>query len=167
MLTPCPSFFPCETVDFAVGRGGGGCSRLAALKGLDAYPKPCGSMTGSFSQVDGSWAKWEPYGACSRTCGGGVQLARRQCSNPTPANGGKYCEGVRVKYRSCNLEPCPSSGEEGRASSCHRPPLLGRRLLQSRLSPPGQSLEVQRSRGLLGSLLPCPLLSAGMFSSWC
>ncbi|EPQ05734.1 A disintegrin and metalloproteinase with thrombospondin motifs 15 [Myotis brandtii] len=43
--------------------------------------------------VDGSWAKWEPYGPCSRTCGGGVQLARRQCSNPTPANGGKYCEG--------------------------------------------------------------------------
>lgn len=42
-----------------------------------------------------------------------MQLARRQCSNPTPANGGKYCEGVRVKYRSCNLEPCPSSGEAG------------------------------------------------------
>ena len=42
-----------------------------------------------------------------------MQLARRQCSNPTPANGGKYCEGVRVKYRSCNLESCPSSGAEG------------------------------------------------------
>lgn len=68
-------------------------------------------------RVDGSWAKWEPYGPCSRTCGGGVQLARRQCSNPTPANGGKYCEGVRVKYRSCNLEPCPSSGETQGSSS--------------------------------------------------
>lgn len=67
--------------------------------------------------MDGSWAKWEPYGPCSRTCGGGVQLARRQCSNPTPANGGKYCEGVRVKYRSCNLEPCPSSGETQDSSS--------------------------------------------------
>lgn len=77
------------------------------------HPDPCRSITDSSSQVDGSWAKWEPYGPCSRTCGGGVQLARRQCSNPTPANGGKYCEGVRVKYRSCNLEPCPSSGEEG------------------------------------------------------
>lgn len=71
----------------------------------------CCSITCFSTQVDGSWAKWEPYGPCSRTCGGGVQLARRQCSNPTPANGGKYCEGVRVKYRSCNLEPCPSSGE--------------------------------------------------------
>ncbi|ERE77025.1 A disintegrin and metalloproteinase with thrombospondin motif 15 [Cricetulus griseus] len=71
-------------------------------------------------KVDGSWAKWEPYGPCSRTCGGGVQLARRQCSNPTPANGGKYCEGVRVKYRSCNLEPCPSSasGKSFREEQC-------------------------------------------------
>ncbi|XP_014392532.1 PREDICTED: A disintegrin and metalloproteinase with thrombospondin motifs 15 [Myotis brandtii] len=71
-------------------------------------------------RVDGSWAKWEPYGPCSRTCGGGVQLARRQCSNPTPANGGKYCEGVRVKYRSCNLEPCPSSasGKSFREEQC-------------------------------------------------
>lgn len=77
------------------------------------HPNPCRAITDSSSQVDGSWAKWEPYGPCSRTCGGGVQLARRQCSNPTPANGGKYCEGVRVKYRSCNLEPCASSGEEG------------------------------------------------------
>lgn len=72
-----------------------------------------GGLTDSSSQVDGSWAKWEPYGPCSRTCGGGVQLARRQCSNPTPGNGGKYCEGVRVKYRSCSLETCPSPGERG------------------------------------------------------
>ncbi|XP_074072390.1 A disintegrin and metalloproteinase with thrombospondin motifs 15 [Macrotis lagotis] len=71
-------------------------------------------------RVDGSWAKWEPYGPCSRTCGGGVQLARRECSNPAPANGGKYCEGVRVKYRSCNLEPCPSSvsGKSFREEQC-------------------------------------------------
>lgn len=95
------------------------------------HPNLCRSITDSFSQVDGSWAKWEPYGPCSRTCGGGVQLARRQCSNPTPANGGKYCEGVRVKYRSCNLEPCPSSGEEraavawawGRTGWRSQPPL--------------------------------------------
>ncbi|KAM6171965.1 A disintegrin and metalloproteinase with thrombospondin motifs 15 [Erethizon dorsatum] len=74
----------------------------------------------SKSRVDGSWAKWEPYGPCSRTCGGGVQLARRQCSSPTPANGGKYCEGVRVKYRSCNLEPCPTSasGKSFREEQC-------------------------------------------------
>lgn len=62
-------------------------------------------------QVDGGWAKWAPYGTCSRTCGGGVQLAKRECTNPVPANGGSYCEGVRVKYRSCNLEPCSAAGK--------------------------------------------------------
>uniref|UniRef100_A0A452HEC0 Peptidase M12B domain-containing protein n=1 Tax=Gopherus agassizii TaxID=38772 RepID=A0A452HEC0_9SAUR len=61
-------------------------------------------------RVDGSWGKWTSYGQCSRTCGGGVQLAKRECNSPTPANGGKYCEGVRVKYRSCNLDLCSESG---------------------------------------------------------
>lgn len=72
----------------------------------DAAPHPSASP-----QVDGGWAKWAPYGQCSRTCGGGVQLAKRECTDPVPANGGSYCEGVRVKYRSCNLDPCPAAGK--------------------------------------------------------
>lgn len=63
-------------------------------------------------QVDGQWAKWGAYGSCSRTCGGGVQLAKRECSSPVPENGGKYCQGLRVKYRSCNLEPCQYPGKQ-------------------------------------------------------
>uniref|UniRef100_A0A672R5H6 A disintegrin and metalloproteinase with thrombospondin motifs 15-like n=1 Tax=Sinocyclocheilus grahami TaxID=75366 RepID=A0A672R5H6_SINGR len=54
-------------------------------------------------KADGQWGRWGPYGLCSRTCGGGVQLAKRDCNNPVPENGGKYCQGLRVKYRSCNL----------------------------------------------------------------
>uniref|UniRef100_A0A8C3BV43 ADAM metallopeptidase with thrombospondin type 1 motif 15 n=1 Tax=Cairina moschata TaxID=8855 RepID=A0A8C3BV43_CAIMO len=71
-------------------------------------------------RVDGGWAKWAPYGQCSRTCGGGVQLAKRECTNPVPANGGSYCEGVRVKYRSCNLDPCSSAvpGKSFREEQC-------------------------------------------------
>lgn len=64
----------------------------------------------SFSKVDGRWGKWGPFGTCSRSCGGGVQLSKRECDNPVPVNGGKYCQGVRVKYRSCNLIPCPDTG---------------------------------------------------------
>uniref|UniRef100_A0A8B9Q6X1 ADAM metallopeptidase with thrombospondin type 1 motif 15 n=1 Tax=Apteryx owenii TaxID=8824 RepID=A0A8B9Q6X1_APTOW len=66
--------------------------------------------------VDGNWGKWAPYGQCSRTCGGGVQLAKRECNDPVPVNGGKYCEGVRVKYRSCNLDPLP--GKSFREEQC-------------------------------------------------
>ncbi|CAG02879.1 unnamed protein product [Tetraodon nigroviridis] len=62
------------------------------------------------AKVDGRWGKWGQFGSCSRTCGGGVQLSRRECNNPVPSNGGKYCQGVRVKYRSCNLNHCPDKG---------------------------------------------------------
>ncbi|MBN3302554.1 ATS15 metalloproteinase, partial [Amia calva] len=64
------------------------------------------------NKVDGRWGKWGVFGSCSRTCGGGVQLAKRECNNPVPANGGKYCQGLRVKYRSCNLESCPDTEEQ-------------------------------------------------------
>uniref|UniRef100_A0A8D0G4Y4 ADAM metallopeptidase with thrombospondin type 1 motif 15 n=1 Tax=Sphenodon punctatus TaxID=8508 RepID=A0A8D0G4Y4_SPHPU len=71
-------------------------------------------------RVDGDWGKWAPYGQCSRTCGGGVQLAKRECNSPPPANEGKYCEGIRVKYRSCGLDPCHDSvpGKSFREEQC-------------------------------------------------
>ncbi|KAK1787796.1 hypothetical protein P4O66_016286, partial [Electrophorus voltai] len=69
-------------------------------------------------KVDGKWGKWGAFGPCSRTCGGGVQLSKRECINPVPENGGKYCQGVRVKYRSCNLNPCPEIGKSFREEQC-------------------------------------------------
>ncbi|XP_061595877.1 A disintegrin and metalloproteinase with thrombospondin motifs 15-like isoform X2 [Cololabis saira] len=69
-------------------------------------------------KVDGRWGKWGPFGSCSRTCGGGVQLSKRECDNPVPSNGGKYCVGVRVKYRSCNLGRCPETGKTFREEQC-------------------------------------------------
>lgn len=33
----------------------------------------------------------------------------RSCDNPLPRNGGKYCEGKRIQYRSCNTESCPDT----------------------------------------------------------
>nr|XP_043898188.1 A disintegrin and metalloproteinase with thrombospondin motifs 15-like [Solea senegalensis] len=69
-------------------------------------------------KVDGRWGKWGTFGFCSRTCGGGVQLSKRECNNPAPLNGGKYCQGVRVKYRSCNLNHCPDTGVTYREEQC-------------------------------------------------
>lgn len=59
--------------------------------------------------VHGSWGSWGVWGECSRSCGGGVQYSFRECDNPIPRNGGKYCEGKRVQYRSCNIEDCPDN----------------------------------------------------------
>lgn len=59
--------------------------------------------------LNGGWGSWGPWGDCSRSCGGGVQYSFRDCDNPLPKNGGKFCEGKRIQYRSCNTEACPDS----------------------------------------------------------
>ncbi|XP_030209304.1 A disintegrin and metalloproteinase with thrombospondin motifs 1 [Gadus morhua] len=59
--------------------------------------------------VNGGWGLWGPWGDCSRTCGGGVQYSHRDCDSPLPKNAGKYCEGKRIQYRSCNTDVCPDN----------------------------------------------------------
>ncbi|XP_060695933.1 A disintegrin and metalloproteinase with thrombospondin motifs 20-like isoform X1 [Hemiscyllium ocellatum] len=68
--------------------------------------------------VDGEWGPWGSYGACSRTCGGGIRSAVRDCNKPEPRNGGKYCVGRRMKFRSCNTEPCPKGRKDFREEQC-------------------------------------------------
>lgn len=58
------------------------------------------------------------YTECSRTCGGGVTSIKRDCNNPTPSNGGKYCVGQRIRYESCNTDPCPTSDIDFRDKQC-------------------------------------------------
>lgn len=62
--------------------------------------------------VDGGWSSWGPWQHCSRTCGGGVEYSYRECTSPVPQNGGKYCEGQRVQYQSCNTQPCDNKDGE-------------------------------------------------------
>ncbi|XP_023672036.2 A disintegrin and metalloproteinase with thrombospondin motifs 8-like [Paramormyrops kingsleyae] len=76
--------------------------------------------------IDGSWGSWGPWGLCSRTCGGGVELSHRECTDPEPRNGGRYCVGQRVKYQSCNTEAClENSGKSFREEQCERYNNLG------------------------------------------
>lgn len=63
----------------------------------------------------GGWGPWGSWGGCSRSCGGGVQFSSRDCTQPVPRNGGKYCEGRRTRFRSCSSQDCPAgSGEDQR-----------------------------------------------------
>lgn len=64
--------------------------------------------------VHGQWGEWGRYGECSRTCGGGVKRKYRECDNPAPKNGGNYCIGERVKYRSCGTRECPPGSPDFR-----------------------------------------------------
>ncbi|GFY61394.1 a disintegrin and metalloproteinase with thrombospondin motifs 20 [Trichonephila inaurata madagascariensis] len=68
--------------------------------------------------IDGQWGRWQPFGTCSRTCGGGIQQAFRECDSPKPSNGGRYCTGIRVKYKSCNTEDCSPGSQDFRAKQC-------------------------------------------------
>nr|XP_005999977.1 PREDICTED: A disintegrin and metalloproteinase with thrombospondin motifs 8 isoform X2 [Latimeria chalumnae] len=71
--------------------------------------------------IDGNWGVWGPWGECSRTCGGGVQFSYRECNDPEPENGGKYCEGQRAKYQSCNTHDCPkNNGKSFREEQCEK-----------------------------------------------
>jgi hypothetical protein len=56
--------------------------------------------------LDGNWGEWSDLG-CSRTCGNGTRSYRRDCNNPTPANGGKICVGESTKTEPCFLKECP------------------------------------------------------------
>ena len=67
--------------------------------------------------VDGAWGPWAPWSACSRSCGGGVSSSHRFCSRPAPLNGGRFCRGERLRFRSCKAQDCPGrSGEWRRAA---------------------------------------------------
>ena len=57
--------------------------------------------------VDGGWSQWKDREEkCSKTCGGGLKIWRRTCSNPTPERGGKKCVGKDVEIRQCNNFTC-------------------------------------------------------------
>ncbi|XP_055377967.1 A disintegrin and metalloproteinase with thrombospondin motifs 9-like isoform X3 [Condylostylus longicornis] len=67
---------------------------------------------------DGGWSSWSEWSECSRSCGGGVQESHRECNNPIPKNGGKYCIGSKRQYRSCNTMECPETDMDFREKQC-------------------------------------------------
>ena len=57
--------------------------------------------------IDGGWGTWSLYGACSKTCGIGIQYRTRACNNPAPSNGGLPCDGSASESKSCFVRSCP------------------------------------------------------------
>ena len=62
----------------------------------------------SFTAVDGGFSKWTPFSACSVTCGSGVKVRLRTCTNPPRQWKGKDCVGPRQESMACNEGPCKS-----------------------------------------------------------
>lgn len=68
--------------------------------------------------MDGGWGNWSEWSVCTRTCGGGITTQSRQCEHPTPANGGSFCVGERIRYQICNQDPCPKDEPSFRSFQC-------------------------------------------------
>ncbi|XP_032888275.1 A disintegrin and metalloproteinase with thrombospondin motifs 5 [Amblyraja radiata] len=128
--TVCPGMDVCSRLWCAVIRQG---QMVCMTKKLPAVEgTPCGKgricLHGKcvdktkrryyLASANGNWGSWGTWGPCSRTCGGGVQFARRHCNNPAPRNNGKYCVGKRAVHRSCNVTPCPLTGKSFRDEQC-------------------------------------------------
>ncbi|XP_036117570.1 A disintegrin and metalloproteinase with thrombospondin motifs 13 [Molossus molossus] len=68
--------------------------------------------------VHGHWSTWGPPSPCSRSCGGGVVIRRRQCNNPRPAFGGRACVGADLQAEMCNTQACERTQLEFMSEQC-------------------------------------------------
>ena len=51
-----------------------------------------------------SWSRWSTWGACSQSCGGGIQKRARKCKRLIIE---MTCQGDNSQAISCNTNPCP------------------------------------------------------------
>uniref|UniRef100_A0A7M5VAC9 Uncharacterized protein n=1 Tax=Clytia hemisphaerica TaxID=252671 RepID=A0A7M5VAC9_9CNID len=56
--------------------------------------------------VNGEWANWGSWNACSLTCGVGKQTRRRRCTDPSSTNGGNDCRGLKIETKNCFIRRC-------------------------------------------------------------
>uniref|UniRef100_A0A7M5TWK8 Uncharacterized protein n=1 Tax=Clytia hemisphaerica TaxID=252671 RepID=A0A7M5TWK8_9CNID len=61
--------------------------------------------------VDGGYSSWSSYSECSEACGDGLMTRKRTCTNPSPAHGGKQCQGASTEEKQCKVKECPVNGK--------------------------------------------------------
>ena len=58
--------------------------------------------------TNGAFTPWSEPSECTRSCGGGVELETRTCTNPKPSLNGADCDGVFTQLAPpkqwCNIE---------------------------------------------------------------
>ncbi|XP_078052164.1 A disintegrin and metalloproteinase with thrombospondin motifs 12 [Augochlora pura] len=108
----------CTKDDKCVTQGSGVADGTKCGESKWCIHKKCVDMGTRPKAVHGGWGEWGPMSKCSRTCGGGLKSAERECNKPYPSNGGRYCIGERKKLAICNTQPCDPSKPPIRAVQC-------------------------------------------------
>ncbi|KAJ7389347.1 hypothetical protein OS493_032204 [Desmophyllum pertusum] len=85
-----------------------------ACKGAPRKQQAC---TKNSCPIHGGWSNWSVSTPCSVTCGSGVEILSRTCTNPAPKRGGTACTGAPQKEQACTKKPCPIHGVDGGWSS--------------------------------------------------
>ncbi|XP_044164585.1 SCO-spondin-like isoform X4 [Acropora millepora] len=81
--------------------GGNPCNGVSH-KEQNCTRKPC--------PIHGGWSGWSLWRPCSVTCGSGVEIRLRNCTNPAPQHGGEGCKGSAVRSNVCKKDLCPVDG---------------------------------------------------------
>ncbi|XP_065187399.1 SCO-spondin-like isoform X2 [Sycon ciliatum] len=63
--------------------------------------------------IDGGFSNWTEPTPCTQSCGTGLQVQLRTCTNPMPQHGGLECEGSLARILPCNTHHCPVAGGFG------------------------------------------------------
>lgn len=97
--------------------GGQNCS------GEDYIIKSCNTHK---CPINGGYTNWSNFTECTKSCGNGIQLRHRNCTNPVPMYNGKRCLilGPANETRSCNSHYCPIHGGYtawSELSNCSKP----------------------------------------------
>nr|CAD7397273.1 unnamed protein product [Timema poppensis] len=82
------------------------------------YARQCLQLGERPGATDGGWGEWSDWSECSRTCGSGVAYSERQCNNPSPTHGGRFCIGDRRRHNICATEPCDVNDTPFRDLQC-------------------------------------------------
>ncbi|XP_033608182.1 protein madd-4 isoform X5 [Cryptotermes secundus] len=72
---------------------------------LELEQQPTADRRASAGRFDFGWSPWSDWSTCSRTCDGGASYQLRRCNSPSG------CKGEAVRYKICNMQPCPESGD--------------------------------------------------------